>query len=266
MPGQVEFALHQPLRALIVGIVGGADRALADVRQAGTDHGQQLGVDTGSRQQLPDTGALFRLDVDDEAVRRIRRQGLLPGTEQFAADDRQQQHGHQPDRQRRHLQRIGGAMAPQAGQPLSPAGTSAATNSAEQRNPAPRQSPENQQCHEKAAGRNQPEPDIAGNDHNQRRQQAEADDESQALRAAGRPEIAPQDAQRGHARQLQQRGQGEAEQQHKGDRYAMHDRQPLCRRQGDSQQAPKRADQDMVRGETDQGADQGSKQRQPAKL
>ena len=56
---------------------------------------------------------LIFLDIDDEAVGRIRRQAVLPQLQQFTADDGQRQQGHHTNAKCCDLQHAGQAAPAQ---------------------------------------------------------------------------------------------------------------------------------------------------------
>ncbi len=91
----------------------GGDGVAVDGGQAAADHRIQQRVAHAGRAPgaAPSVGLLLGHDVDDEAVRRVRRRGAAPGRHQVAAHHGQQQQRHQAQRQRHHLH-DGGARTP----------------------------------------------------------------------------------------------------------------------------------------------------------
>ena len=76
--GEVEFALDHPPRLFIL-IIGRADRPPVHRFQAGADHRREFRLQTVVGKKAAHFAQLFGLDVDHEAIRRIRWNGTLPG-------------------------------------------------------------------------------------------------------------------------------------------------------------------------------------------
>ena len=252
----VELAVDEAARAR-VGVVVGSDRLAADRDQAAADHREPVVARHARIAQLGlERVGLRRLDVDDEAVRRVLRRRLAPARDQVGAKQREQDEREQADRERRHLQhgerRPRRELARRQDQPARRAriGNRAAQDDERE----PRQQREHADRAGEAADRDQAELEIARHREQQRRKAERAGAEDGERRRLHLADVAPDDAQRRHARELQHGRQAEAEQEREADAGAEQRRPEPGRRQHRLDQAGEEPDEDVVDDEAEDEA------------
>jgi hypothetical protein len=212
----------------IVAVVGGTDLGTVDAGQASTNHRRQLWKQGPCGQHGAHRRHLFWLDIDDETVRRIWRNGFLPGLEQIAADHGQQHQGHETEGQGDDLHDAGGRPSFEAGQTIAPADAARPAGAAArcrcQADCQTRNQGENGQGDSESTDHVGAQRDFAGDPEHERRESHETEQiaaQQAGLRAS---QLAAQDAQRGHLLELQQGRNGKTEEQQQAHRHALHDR------------------------------------------
>ena len=257
---EVELAVDQALGAR-VGVVVGGDVLAVDRDQPAADHREPVVAADARGAQLGLEGlGLRRLDVDDEAVRRVLRRRLAPARDQVGAQQREQHQREQADGERRDLQhrerRPRRELACRQHQPARRARLGHRAAQDDEREP--RQEREDADRAGEAADRDQAELEVARDREQQRREAERAGAEDRERCRLHRADVAPDDAQRRHARELEHRRQAEAEQQREADAGAEQRRPDARRRQHRLDQPGEQPDEDVVDGEAeDQAGDAG---------
>jgi hypothetical protein len=117
--GKVEFALHQPLRALL-GVVRFAHRGVVHRHEAAAHHRIEVGhIDLVRGEERLQGLELLGLHADEEAVRRIGRRAAPPGVDELVARKGEKKHRGQTEREARDLHRVAARVAPQVREPVA---------------------------------------------------------------------------------------------------------------------------------------------------
>ena len=222
-------------------------------------------MDPTLAQECRQRPGLLRLDVDQEFVRRIRRQPRLPRAQQVDANDGQQQQRHQPDAQRADLQARGQRAPAQVGKAIAPA-VAALRNLLDRAQQQPRSSERHHEQRRDATQHDQPRLGVAGLPEDQAGDDRDAERVGEDARRIRRAQVAPQHAQRRHVRQRNQRRQREPEQQQHADCECGDDRRRAGPRQRRLEQRLQQPRQHLLSAERDDAAGDARRQAEPGEL
>ena len=253
---QIEFTVYQPLGALLR-VVGRVDGAAIDGDQAATDHRVPVitlhaRLGQGGLKRL----RLFRLHVDDEAVRCVGRRGLAPAADQVGAQQDQQHQRQQTQRQgtglHHGIDRPGRDLA--RGQPQPARRMLTRHHAANQPQGQPAATRKQQSSHGKAPHRDQAQLHIAAGQQERHRKAQQTQAHDAGRRRPQGPHIAANHTQRRHLRQLQHRRQAKGQQQGQAHAQAQGHRVSTGRRQGRVHQPGQHPDKHMVQQPAQQHA------------
>ena len=232
---QVELALDQPALAVLEGVDVDRLAVQRDVPAAHHRVGRGRG-DPVLGEERRERLALLGLDADDESIRRVRRRLGAPGVEEVAAREREEQDRGEAEAERDDLHGVRPGAAPQGGEAVAPAQPG---ERRERRGGAQRAEADDREDEEpraEPAEHDQPELRVAGLPDEERRDRGRADPVGGERALLRRADVAADHAQRRDVLELQQRRQGEAEQQRHPGEKALHRRQERRLRQRDDHQ------------------------------
>ena len=208
-PGEVLLAGGEALLAAVPRAQR-LDGATVDGGQSSADHRQYArGAGALRLEEAHEVLAHRGRDVDEEVIRKIRRQGALPVAVQIVAQDRQQQQRHDAGAEGHQLHHALGAPPAQVRDAKAPRDSDPAAQPPGERHEREARERESQDEDDERGGEIPEEPRIGHHPVDEQQHHAHRGAEGQQHHQRRRAEVAPQHAQRRHACQLQQRRQGE---------------------------------------------------------
>ncbi len=259
-PRQVELALGEPSRPR-VGVLGGVEPRAVDLDQPAADHRIEGRVRARHRLQRGAHAVdLVGEHVDDEMVRRIRRQARAPVLHQVAAHDGEQQQRHEPERQRADLQARGERAAAQVRESEAP-GRAALGQALQQQDQDPGRERRGGEQRADAADHDRACLRILRLPGDQERDDPRAQQVGDDPAGSRSRQVAAQHAQRRHARERDQRRQGKAEQQQNARAECRDRRQKSRARQFGGRHGRQEFDQQLLTRERDARCRQRSRGR-----
>ena len=260
--GEVEFPVQHALGA-VFRVVVRVHLAAIHRDQSPANHGVPIELlHVRLLECLLEGIGLFRQHVDDKAVRRVRRRGLLPAADEIGAQQHQQHQREQTDGQTADLHhRIRRARRDLAGGQHQPARSSRLVHHAAQRlDGQPGKDGEHHHRSGKATHGDRSEFEIAAHGHQQHRKSHHAQTEHQNRSRLEASEIAANHPQRRHLGELQHRWQPKCKHQRDAHAQPKQHRPERGRGQHRIHQAAEHPHKHIVHGKAQRHAEQAGEQ------